>query len=156
MRLTRNTCLSSPDATPFAYIHLRYAPAATCKYHPSGNTSCSFINHLQKKCKYRPGGVETKLLRRPFKVKKMEGCDSARVSHENSQNGFDLLREGRWAGIGQQNAVLMTRERLFAWTSTPWWKNTKALNMRVDPYNQISWKHKLDWQPGLCVGQEPF
>ena len=31
--------------------------------------------------------VETKLLRRLFKVKKMEGCDSARVSHENSQNG---------------------------------------------------------------------
>ena len=38
--------------------------------------------------------VKTKLLRRLFKVKKMEGCDSARVSHENSQNGSDLFREG--------------------------------------------------------------
>ena len=43
--------------------------------------------------------------------------------------------EERWAGIGKQNAVLMTRERLFA----------------SDSCTHISWKHKWDWHNGGCV-----
>ena len=59
----------------------------------------------------------------------------------------------RAMGWHWKEAVLMTRERLQTWRSTPWWKNTKALNMRVDPCNHISWKHKWDWHRG-CVWRE--
>ena len=43
-------------AASFVYIHLCYAPAATCKYHPSGKTSCAFSSYLHKEYKYRPSG----------------------------------------------------------------------------------------------------
>ena len=36
--LTWDPYQSSTRATPFTYIHLRSVPAATCKYHPRGNT----------------------------------------------------------------------------------------------------------------------
>ena len=36
--------------------HLSFVSVDTCKYHPSGNTSCTFISYLQKECKHRPCG----------------------------------------------------------------------------------------------------
>ena len=48
------------------YIYLSHAPTATCQYHPSGNTSCSFISYLQKECKYRPSGNPPCHRRRPL------------------------------------------------------------------------------------------
>ena len=61
-------CQSSARATPFAirsclclvrcvtHIHFSGVLAATCQYHPIGNTRRSFISYLQKECKYRPSG----------------------------------------------------------------------------------------------------
>ena len=50
--LTWNPCQSSAGATLYADIYLSFVPAATCKYHPSGNTCCFFNSYLQKECKY--------------------------------------------------------------------------------------------------------
>ena len=55
----------------------------------------------------------------------------------------------RWADTGKKNAVLMTRERLFAWRSTPWWKH-KSIEYE-DAKNHKSWKHKWDWHNWGCV-----
>ena len=50
-----------------------------------------------------------------------------------------------WACDQRPNAVLVTLGHVFSWRSTRWWKNTKALNMMVDPNNRTRWTHKRRW-----------
>ena len=45
-------------ALAFTVIHIHFSAvlAATCQYHPSGNTHRTFISYPQSECKYRPSG----------------------------------------------------------------------------------------------------
>ena len=54
-------------------------------------------------------------------------------------------------GLRRKNAVLMTLRHVFAWRSTVWWRNTTAMNMRVDPGNVTRWKPKWGWHNRGCV-----
>ena len=88
---------------------------------------------------------EDEIIEKTLQGEEDVGCDSARVLHEDSQNS-KIHSEKDDVAFLEINAQSMLRAM-----GCSWWKITKALNMRVDPCNHISQKHKWDRHNWSCL-----
>ena len=68
----------------------------------------------------------------------------------------DVIPESIWRVMGgacdpKPIAVLKTLKYALKWRSTSWWQNTKAIEMKNDPYNHTRCKHMWSWNNRGCV-----
>ena len=68
----------------------------------------------------------------------------------------EVIAESMWRASGWVcdeglHAVVNTLKDVFKWRSTKWWRSTKAVEIKNDPYNHTRWKHKTWWHNHGCV-----